>query len=183
MAKGSGFTLIELLVTIAIVAILAGAALPAFGEIYEQLRLSAYANAFMDAAGLARSEAVRRGEPVRLSANTDADGRSGFASGWCVHTGPRCAEDEAGAVILGRHEALRGTLAFSEPRTSFLEFDRFGTRRAPPSARAQGGVLIALFPERFDSCAAALERGRRLEIIGSGRVAVTRPSSIADCPQ
>lgn len=183
MTKVSGFTLIELLVTIAIAAIVLGAALPSLRDLLEQLRISAQANAFIEAIGQARSEALRRGTRVRVSAARMAGSADSFANGWCVHLGPRCPEEADPTRVLARHEALRGTVVHSDGTAAFLEFDRFGMKVAPASADGSAAVRIVLFPQRFASCAAALARGRRLEILGSGRTAVIRPQTAAQCPQ
>lgn len=178
MERPKGFTLLELLITIAIAAILAAAAIPAFRDAVEQLRMSAYANALLDALGQARSEALRRGETVRVSAARAVSGEESFANGWCVHVGSACTDADGDNPVLGRHEALRGARAHADANTSLIEFDRFGSRRASAAA-----LRIAIFPQRFTSCADALERARRIEILGSGRAVVTRPQVSAECPQ
>ncbi len=182
MTRAPGFTLIELLVTIAIASILLAVAVPSLRDLLEQLRISAHANAFIEAVGQARTEAMRRGASVRVSAAVMNGRADSFANGWCVHLGPRCLDGNGGSVVLARHEALRAASVETDAVAAFLEFDRFGMKVAPDSTRGAAAVRIALFPERFDSCAAALAQGRRLEILGSGRIAVIRPQSAADCP-
>lgn len=182
MTKVSGFTLIELLITIAIAAILLAAAVPALRGMLEQLRVSGHANAFIEAVGQARSEALRRGENVRVSAIPVSGSADSFANGWCVHLGPDCADGTDQALVLGRQQALHGTSVQTDAAAAFLEFDRFGMKVAPDSVAGAAAVRIALFPQRFASCVAALAHGRRLEVLGSGRIAVIRPQTAAECP-
>lgn len=80
--RGEGITLLELLVIVAVLAILSRAALPDFSDVLEQSRLAAGAKGFVRALALARTEALSRGEVVRLRAlgegNTNPWGR-GYA--------------------------------------------------------------------------------------------------------
>jgi type IV fimbrial biogenesis protein FimT len=62
----SGFTLMELMVTIAIAAILLSIAIPSFTPTIASNRLTTYANEFVTALNLARSEAVKRGIQVTV---------------------------------------------------------------------------------------------------------------------
>jgi type IV fimbrial biogenesis protein FimT len=59
-----GFTLVELMVTIAILAILATIGLPSFQRLISDYRVSAQANGVQGLLQFARSEAVKRRQPV-----------------------------------------------------------------------------------------------------------------------
>ncbi len=67
--KTQGFTLIELVATIAIAGILMAMTIPSFNSTITSSRITSYANDFVSALNLARSEAVRRGIPVSVSNN------------------------------------------------------------------------------------------------------------------
>ncbi len=77
----NGFTLIELLVTMAIVAILAVAGIPMFGDLVKNNRITAQANSVITALHYARSESINRGVDARVEpvvAGTD------WSAGWRV---------------------------------------------------------------------------------------------------
>jgi type IV fimbrial biogenesis protein FimT len=78
-----GFTLIELMVTVSVLAIALALAAPAFMQLIATNRLSGQTNEFIATLHLARSEAVRRAQPVTLRANSDPDD---YAKGWQVFT-------------------------------------------------------------------------------------------------
>lgn len=89
--KQSGFTLIELMITLAIAVILLMIGVPSFQETIRQNRLTAYANEFVGALNLARSEAIKRS--VRITVCKSADGVScttsgGYQQGWIVFNDP-----------------------------------------------------------------------------------------------
>ena len=62
--KSSGFTLVELMITLAIAGILVAVGIPSFNSTISDSRLTSYANEFVTALNLARSEAIRRGQNV-----------------------------------------------------------------------------------------------------------------------
>jgi len=66
--SNSGFTLIELMVVVALMAIIATIAVPSFRGLIESNRLKSTTNEVLGTLNYARSEAVRRGEPVSVRA-------------------------------------------------------------------------------------------------------------------
>mgnify|MGYP001809622795 CR=1 FL=1 len=68
-----GFTLIELIVTIAIVAILAGIAIPSFTSMIAKNRAAALTNELSGALNLAYSEAVKRSRRVTVCRSVNVD--------------------------------------------------------------------------------------------------------------
>lgn len=114
-AKSSGFTLIELMITIAIAGILLAIGIPSFKSTLSSNRLTSYANEFVTALNLARSEAIKRGQPVSIR-------KSGpnWESGWRLFTDANGDGDgeDAGDTLLREESTglpstftLRGTYA------------------------------------------------------------------------
>lgn len=83
--QASGFTLLELIVTISIAGILMAIAIPSFKDMIRNTRLTSYANEFVTSLNIARSEAVKRGEPVSVR-KISAAGTTTYwsTSGWNV---------------------------------------------------------------------------------------------------
>jgi Tfp pilus assembly protein FimT len=96
---GRGITLVETCVCLALVALLAGQAIPALQRFREQAQLRAAADALADDLRLARSEAVQLNRPVffRISGK-------GAAACYLLHTGTHNGCDCAG----GRAQCLAG---------------------------------------------------------------------------
>ncbi len=82
LRRERGLTLIELAAVIAITAIVAATALPDFGALVAMRRLQGAAGSLAADLQFARSEALARNQPLRLSVRAHAD-----ASCWIVHTG------------------------------------------------------------------------------------------------
>ena len=84
-----GFTLPELLTAVAIVAILAGIAIPTLRQFSANSRTTAANNSLVSALALARSEALRRSMPVTVCASNDSAtcaGSTDWSIGWIAFT-------------------------------------------------------------------------------------------------
>lgn len=150
LRASSGFTLIELMVTIAIVAILAGLALPSFTQMMEVNRISAITNQFTSSLTYARNEAVARNKHVvfcrvndaTLSRPVCAASGSSWNNGWIVFV-----DDNENNNLDSNELLLRVTNAIPQnysilsygAATSWIAFNANGL------ARFKGNVLGATY--------------------------------------
>jgi type IV fimbrial biogenesis protein FimT len=76
----AGFSLLEMIIAMTIAGILAAIAIPSFSVVVSNNRLTAYANQFITAINLARSEAIKRGAKVTIKhlGNTPKDWKGGW---------------------------------------------------------------------------------------------------------
>ncbi len=161
-SRQQGFTLVELMAAVAIMATLMMIALPNFRQLMEDNQVVTQVNDFRTAIASTRSEAIRRGIPVTLTAGTTGEGGS-YTEGWCIHTGASCEN----ANILSQHLELK-RITIDED-TDSLQFDRLGRLASPVSAE------ISFQPE---SCTDDQVRLRKISVISSGRVSVNRENCI-----
>lgn len=70
-ARQAGFTVIELMFTVIVLAVLLGIGVPNFRDFVRNSRMTSSANDFMADVSLARSEAVKRRQPVLLCSSAD----------------------------------------------------------------------------------------------------------------
>ena len=82
MARHGGFTVIELMVAIAVLAILVALAVPNFNDATLSARLNGFANSLEATAQVARSEAIKRNETIRLCASSDGATPTCDAAEW-----------------------------------------------------------------------------------------------------
>lgn len=82
----SGFTLIELLIAIAVAAIVLSLGVPSFERIIERNQLTANVNKLVTTLNLARSEAIKRNQRVKICDSTDGAncGAGNYEQGWIV---------------------------------------------------------------------------------------------------
>ncbi|WP_456405195.1 GspH/FimT family pseudopilin [Thiolapillus sp.] len=71
MRKIQGFTLVELLITVVVLSILVALAVPSFRGLMDRNAVSTTANDLLSSILLARSEAIKREQPVIFSGNAD----------------------------------------------------------------------------------------------------------------
>jgi len=111
-----GLTLLELAIVVAITAIVAATAAPSFTALIDTRRLDAAATRLAGDLQLARSEAIARNEPLRLSLLAGAG-----ATCWVVHSGApadcQCSE-QGGAVCAGSARTIKGVVLASNERVS-----------------------------------------------------------------
>lgn len=144
-----GFTLVELMVTLAIVAILATVAVPSFQDMVNNNRLTSQANEFITALNYSRSEAVKRGTSITLTANTD-----GWQAGWTIGDGT---------------DTIRNYAAFSGGSALTSSSDTVTYKGT--------GFVSGAADLTFDLCDNRTnETGRRIKISVTGRVSVSNLS-------
>jgi type IV fimbrial biogenesis protein FimT len=167
MARQSGLTLIELMIAIAILAIIAGIAVPELRSIVINSRLTTQTNEVVAALNYARSEAIKRGADVVLCATDGAN----LGNGWFVNAGGACNAAQA----LVRHEAL------SEVFVDLTVESNRAALRAPPLLFNSRGALVGGARSvwiQANECPTGMQRTREISVLGSGRIATRR----ADCP-
>jgi type IV fimbrial biogenesis protein FimT len=100
-----GFTLIEAMVVLAIVAILAGLAGPSFRQLIGTMQAKSASFDLINDLALARSEALKRNERVRIRPAGDGD----WSAGWVVVR--LLPDDTEDATPLRTREALGSSLS------------------------------------------------------------------------
>ena len=161
------FTLYELLITLALLAILATAALPAFSVIAAKNRQTLEINALFHAFHQARKESIMRHRAVSLCPSLDGKTCSGtmdWSTGWLLFFDP------AGTGVPGDGIVMRHAVGESIRVTANRhQFSARGTRK-----RATNGTLV--FCDREDRTAA---KALIVSYTGRPRVAERRPDGSA----
>ena len=158
MTNQRGFTLMELLLAIAVLAIVTTAALPAFNQFIQTNRLSGQSNELVTALQFARSEALKRGEVVRVCASSD-----GEACGGNWNQGLIALVDPADTAEVVRVWGAPGDQIEFTPNGGSIDFLGNGF-----AAAALDLVL------RSEYCPTDTDNARRVTVERTGRVASQR---------
>lgn len=167
-----GFTLIELLAALALFAILAGLAMPAWTSLLQSQRITATTNTLVAHLNLARLHAVTRREITLLCPSVDgircADSNR-WESGWIVFRDPdrnRRIDHESDLLRVGN--PARGVRVDSTGRAQV---------RFRPDGSARGSNLTLKVCDVVDP-----ERGRAVIVSNPGRPRVAELPAHLRCP-
>lgn len=156
--KTKGFSLVELLVVMAMVAIVATLAGPAFNQFLEAGRLTSTANSFVEALAVARSEAVRRQANVKVVAALDGGNNPNWTEGWNVVLS---ADD----TVIKTFDSPGAGLTFSGlPAAQEIEY-------LPNGNRTAGAAALV-----WNVCGKS-ERGRKMSVSVFGEVSIEKLES------
>jgi len=153
-----GFTLLELLVAMAIAVILMAIAVPSFNSFIRDSTLRSETNTLSSSISLSRSEAVRRGENVRITAVSGSDN---WSTGWriWVDTNNNSAFDDDDDLIRV-FDQTNSTISATQ---SSLSFDHDGSLVLPANT-----TTIDFDIKPAQNCSS--NEQRHLTIEASGRV-------------
>jgi type IV fimbrial biogenesis protein FimT len=184
MRTQRGFTLLELMVTLAIAAIILSVGSPSFGEFRRNSRLTSAGNDFLAAVQVARSEAIKRQQPVAVCPTADPDDPAAACSAgpftaWIVFVDPNndCLRGGGGETLLKSDSIASGVNIVSTG--ACISFGATGFRQTA----AQVGQPIATRNVFCDDRGLALQRGtdksaaRGVYVTATGRSRVTRDIS------
>ncbi len=149
MKRNSGLTLIELIITIAIAATLLSLAIPGFGALISETKISTVTNDLVASINLTRSEAVKRGTRATLCASrppyTACTETSDWSHGWIIFEdrnafGTR-EEDEP---IIHTHPAVENPITIRGKPTiaNYLSYNSTGLSRLPNGGFQAGRIEI-----------------------------------------
>ncbi len=116
-SKFQGFSLIELMVVLAIAAILVGIGIPSFSWLIQKNRTASQTNALIVSINYARSEAMKRGQPVMLAS---ADGSQDWSAGWQVYLDKNNNGSFDDGEALRIFDALPGSSALTATQSTVI---------------------------------------------------------------
>jgi type IV fimbrial biogenesis protein FimT len=122
----NGFTLIEFMTAITVLSILLVVCVPSFSSIIRDNRITAEANDLVGALNFARSEAIKRGDPVSVCSSSDGStcaGSTAWANGWIAFSDVdgTAGTVDAGDQVLQVWPAVGGGLTLTASR-NFVQY-------------------------------------------------------------
>lgn len=157
-----GLTLLDLLVAIAVLAVLAHLAVPAFTGLIAEQRSLTFANELASGLRSARLEAIQRNRGVILQPLEE-----NWANGWrmVVDESGQGLADPENPVVVVRSNSTPITVSPTRGLQEQLAFDFLGTPRLPNRGALAG---------TFHLCEGGDNGHRRVVVARTGRVRVTR---------
>jgi type IV fimbrial biogenesis protein FimT len=165
-----GFTLIELMVAITVLGVLLAVAVPSFIDTIRNNRVTAQTNELVGALNYARSEALKRSNPVTACASNGGavcSGITNWSTGWIVFTDINASGTMDGGAeeVLQQWPATTGGLTLNSTTRTFVRYASTGT--------SSGAETFNLLKPLCTG-----NHARRITITTTGRVA----STVVACP-
>ncbi|WP_267874323.1 GspH/FimT family pseudopilin [Zemynaea arenosa] len=175
LARTPGYTLVEVLTTVAVLAVLAGLAIPNLAPVIERIAFRRAADELFESITFARNSAMARGETVLVV--PDEPARRDYAAGWTVFVDRDGDARATGAdTILQRHPALpqrvRVQSAFTQQGPAYVAYNGGGRSCTAASSTAArwGSITLARDGE-----------ARRIRIAMLGRARLCDPQRDTSC--
>ena len=158
-----GFTLVELMVVIAVIAVIAGIALPSFRDLTRRSQLTSAANELSAAIQAAKMESIRTNSKVELCPSTDGSTCAG--SNWrrfivrSVRSGVTTVIRDV-TLARGTYTVTGSTNVSANNRIAYLAdgFVRAGTATATPQSGALGVCNAAMATENARDVSFSMSR-------------------------
>ena len=157
-----GFTLVEVMIAISVMAILIFGGVPSFIQLIRDTSVSTQSNSLVAAIGLARSEAVRRGVDVHLTAVTDDKNETAWSNGWVIWVDSDNDNARESSEVLRNYKSPDGELVLDKNVTDIV-FNSQGEIR---------GGDIYTFQLKPLGCQA--QEKREIKIKSTGRPSITK---------
>lgn len=157
-----GFTLVEVMIAISVMAILIFGGVPSFIQLIRDTSVSTQSNSLVAAIGLARSEAVRRGVDVHLTAVTDDKNETAWSNGWVIWVDSDNDNARESSEVLRNYKSPDGELVLDKNVTDIV-FNSQGEIR---------GGDIYIFQLKPPGCQA--QEKREIKIKSTGRPSITK---------
>lgn len=192
--RAAGFTLIELMVTVAIAAILLALAVPNFSSTLKASRTSSQIRELANGLTYARSEAVARGQEVRICPSVSGDACGGtWSQGWIIFVNPNEDEvyDKDKEELLRVYQGVGGNSmkvfyynGAASMASGKLAFNRNGTLRATVNPKPVTFVICdAGNAVKYARAALVSTFGKtRLAVVNNGVIAKDANGTEVVCP-
>ncbi|MDZ7803054.1 GspH/FimT family pseudopilin [Thiohalophilus sp.] len=151
MKTHNGFTITELVITLGVLSIMLALATPSFTQMIKSNRLSTQTNEFISTLNVARSEAVKRGDVINITAADDSDSGNEWGPGWKV--------TNSGGDVLFESDGLDATLTLDSSND-------LGSYQYQATGMIDNGDTLILCDDRTG------ENGRQITITSTGRVSI-----------
>lgn len=150
----------EMLVAVVVFALVISLGVPSFRSLSKAVRLSTQANDFISSATFARSEAVKRGERVRISANAGGGGVNEWGKGWKIWV-----DTDGNGVMTASDEVLMIADAFKN--SDFNSLENVMELEYLPTGYINGINRLS-----FELCQASGNKGKKIIARSTGRIDV-----------
>lgn len=157
-----GFTLVEVMIAISVMAILIFGGVPSFIQLIRDTSVSTQSNSLVAAIGLARSEAVRRGVEIHLTAVTDGKNETSWNNGWVVWVDNNHDGSRENSEILRDFKAPDGNLSLDKNITDII-FNSQG--------EISGGYTYTF---QFKPSGCHEQEQREIKVKSTGRSSITK---------